>query len=230
MGDIEQIKRLLAACTPDQRRAVFDYLRGELDLHPLERALHARAEVVLEAIEQAGGLTLRMLRGVIAGAAFNIDVADRLAGWERVAFTGDRAYDALLRDSAGEVTVQVKLQRSLRSRPWTGRDAPKYLNFADAAYVVETQKTRKGKKGGADTRPYRFGEFDLLAVSLYPVALRWDRFRFTVGRWLLPDPADPSLILKYQPVAPTPNDDWTDDFVTAASWLRSGTTKVIGRG
>jgi hypothetical protein len=37
-------------------------------------------------------------------------------------------------------------------------------------YIVETQRTRRGsdKKTRDSTRPYRFGEFDLLAVAMYP--------------------------------------------------------------
>lgn len=37
-------------------------------------------------------------------------------------------------------------------------------------YVVETPRTRGGKDltSGEDTRPYRYGEFDILAVSMHP--------------------------------------------------------------
>src|SRR5687768_8625517 len=104
----------------------------------------------------------------------------------------------------------------------TGAQAPRKYAFGATMGVVETQRTRAGKsRSGGQTRPYRFGEFDVLAVSLYPSTLRWELFRYTVANWLIPDPTDPAHILKYQPVAPTPNDDWTDDFETAAAWFRS---------
>jgi hypothetical protein len=101
--------------------------------------------------------------------------------------------------------------------------------FPSDLYVVETQKTRKGekRKTGSATRPYRFGEFDVLAVAMYPSTQRWDTFLYTVARWLLPGHADPAEILKFQPVAPEPNDDWTNRFHTAIEWFRSGTMKTI---
>ena len=95
--------------------------------------------------------------------------------------------------------------------------------------IQETQKTRRGTKGktGSATRPYRFGEFDLLAVATYPSTERWDTFLYTVADWLIAGRADPAEILKFQPVSVTANDDWTDDFHTAVAWLRSGTKKTI---
>ena len=50
---------------------------------------------------------------------------------------------------------------------------------------------------------------------------------YTVARWLLPRPENPSLLLKFQPVARVPNDDWTSDFLTAVAWLRLGLNKQI---
>ena len=102
-------------------------------------------------------------------------------------------------------------------------------SFSPDLYVVETQKTRRGtaRKTGSATRPYRFGEFDLLAVSMYPSTKRWDTFMYTVADWLLPGRTDPREILKFQPVASTPNDDWTNSFHTAVRWLRSGAKKTI---
>ena len=91
-------------------------------------------------------------------------------------------------------------------------------------HVVETQRTRRGsnKRTGGSTRPYRFGEFDLLAVAMYPSTHEWNTFMYIVADWLLPGRTDPSEILKFQPVTTTSNDDWTNDFHTAVGWLRSG--------
>jgi len=96
-------------------------------------------------------------------------------------------------------------------------------------YVVETQRTRRGsdKRTGGSTRPYRFGEFDLLAVAMYPSTGEWNTFMYTVADWLLPGRTDPAEILKFQPVATLPNDDWTSDFHTAVGWLRSSLQKKI---
>jgi len=117
MTDIEQIIGLLNLCSPAQRQEIFRRLRAEFPIHPLEVELNISAEIVLEAIHRAGGLTLRMIRGVIAEAAFAIEVVERLAGWRNVKPPGDLPYDFQLDDGQGVVRVQVKLQRSLAHRP-----------------------------------------------------------------------------------------------------------------
>jgi hypothetical protein len=230
MSDIEEIKRLLGLCEPAEREQLFRHLRQEITIHPLEQELHAKAEIILEAIRRAGGVTLRMIRGVIAEAAFRVEVVEKLNGWENVPVSGDPACDFLLKDQLGPLRVQVKLQRSKNNSPLLATDALKAFRGLPAdMYIVETQKTRAGQKKatGASTRPYRFGEFDLLAVALYPSTQRWDRFIYTVADWLLPNPTDQALIFKYQPVSSTPNEDWTDIFETAVTWLRSGNKKTI---
>jgi len=125
------------------------------------------------------------------------------------------------------VRVQVKLQRSLAHRPMWAREAYRFL--PGDMYVVETQRTRRGsdKRTGGATRPYRFGEFDLLAVAMYPSTGEWNTFMYTVANWLLPGRTDPAEMLKFQPVATLPNDDWTSDFHTAVGWLRSSVQKQI---
>lgn len=124
----------------------------------------------------------------------------------------------------------MKLQRSKSGQPWPAHQARKaFRSLPPDMYIVETQKTRGGKKKktGTATRPYRFGEFDLLAVAMYPSTSQWDTFMYTVADWLIPDPLDQTLIFKYQPVASTANEDWTDSFQTGVKWLRSGAKKTI---
>jgi hypothetical protein len=233
MSGLKRIKKLLERCTPAEREKLFHHLRKEIALHPLETQLHTKAEIILEAIKRAGGLTLRMMRGVLAEAAFEVEVVERLKGWKKMPVTGDPAYGFLLKDRKGGVRVQVKLQRSKRGHPWRANEASTAFRSLPGHYfVVETQKTRGGKKKktGAATRPYRFGEFDVLAVAMYPSTSRWDTFMYTVTDWLLPGRTDPAEILKYQPVASIPDEDWTNDFHIAVSWLRSGTKKTISEG
>jgi hypothetical protein len=67
----------------------------------------------------------------------------------------------------------------------------------------------KDTKTGEDTRPYRFGEFDILAVSMHPSTRDWGIFMYTVADWLLPRPGDKQLMLKFQPVGKIPDDRWT---------------------
>ena len=227
MTDIEQIKRLLSLCSPAQRQEILRYLRAEFPIHPLEVELNAAAEIILEAIHRSGGLTLRMIRGVIAEAAFEIEIVGQLEGWRNITPPGDLPYDFLLDDGQGAVRVQVKLQRSLAHRPMWAREAYRFL--PGDMHVVETQRTRGGsnKRTGGSTRPYRFGEFDLLAVAMYPSTHEWNTFMYIVADWLLPGRTDSSEILKFQPVATTSNDDWTHDFHTAVGWLRSGVKKKM---
>jgi len=226
MTQIEQIKELLSRCSVAQRREIFQYLRAEFSIHPIEEKLNTQAEIILEAIDRASDLTLRGIRGVIAEASFEINVVNRLTGWEDITPDGDFPYDFLLRNSAGSVRIQVKMQRLKDHIPMTANQAYRFL--PSDHWVAETQRTRGGKDpSGGDTRPYRYGDFDILAVSMHPSTKDWSKFMYTIDGWLMPRPDNPNLLLKFQPVAKTPNDCWTDDFETCVSWLRSGEKKTI---
>ncbi|HKB05137.1 MAG TPA: hypothetical protein VKD90_23130 [Gemmataceae bacterium] len=228
MPPFEQILALLPRCDPGQRRELFQLLRADVPLHPLEAEWHTRAEVFLEAIRLSSDLTRRMLRGILAEAAFRVEIVNRLPGWQAGPLTGSPAYDFLLSDQGGDVRVQVKLQRSKGGKPLDAHEGRRSLPAG--MYLVETQKTRKGSRNKQETRPYRFGEFDLLAAAMYPATQQWDKFMYTVARWLIPDPTDRTLIFKYQPVSHQPDADWTDSFETAVRWFRSGKRKTICAG
>lgn len=87
--------------------------------------------------------------------------------------------------------------------------------------MTETQKTRTGTDGDENkTRPYRYGDFDILAVSMQPSTGKWDRYMYTVGRWLLPGKQEGEMAT-LQPVTMEPGEFWTNDFRTAAQWLRA---------
>ncbi len=106
-----------------------------------------------------------------------------------------------------------------------------YRYLSSEMYFVETQRTRcvNNPVTGEDTRPYRFGEFDLLAVAMQPSTNEWNTFMYSVANWLLPRPNDETRLLKFQPVAIQPNDDWTDDLKECVKWLRSGIEKRIAK-
>ncbi len=220
----EQIRQIIEAlnrCTREQRKKVFDHLRLEFPIHEIEKKLNAQAEVICEAIHRASDLTLRGVRGVIAEASFEVSVVKNLEGWKNESPPGDHPYDFLLRDEVGPVRVQIKMQRQKAHQPMWASEAYRYL--PPDMYVVETQRTRGGKdSAGSDTRPYRFGEFDILGVSMHPSCNQWDQFLYTVASWLLPDPKDGNLLLKFQPVAQIPTDTWTNHFRMAVEWFRSG--------
>lgn len=228
MSRVEEINALLAQCTEDERLEVFKLLRRDFHIHPFESALNTRAEVILEAISKAPDLTIRGVRGIIAEASFIVDVIGPLLdkGWTDSTPKGDHPFDCLIEDKIGSVRVQVKMQRRKDHRPMMANEG--FRRFPKDQFVVETQRTRAGKdSAGASTRPYKFGEFDLLAVSLHPSSNNWRDFRYTVASWLIPDPENASCILKFQPVSQTPNSDWTSDFLEAVAWFRGGAKKQI---
>lgn len=220
-ADSTLIRELLAKCSPEERAVLFRELRAVHQIHEFEAVIGAPAEMILEAVHRAPELTRRMLRGVIADAAFRTFVVPGVAqhGWTDVTPAGNFAYDYKLDDGAGPVTVQVKLQRSERGAPVV-RNGARY-GFGPEVFMTETQKTRTGTDGDDNqTRPYRYGEFDILAVSMQPSTGGRDRYMYTLGRWLLPGRKEGEMAT-LQPVSKLPNEFWTDDFTTAAQWFRA---------
>jgi len=227
MADTNEILRMIEALPESEQRTVFAALRQKIPIHEMEKKLMASAELILEAIARSNDLTLRGIEGIIAESSFAVEVIPALEGMVEIPIYGDQAFDFLLRDGAGEARVQVKMQRRKDRRPLMADEVQKSRKWPSDHFVVETQRTRTGKaKTGESTRPYRFGSFDILAVSLGASQGRWSAFMYTVERWLIP--ADNvSCLLTYQPVPPNPTDCWTDDFAKCLGWFRSGETKRI---
>ncbi len=226
MDSLNEILQLVHAAPADVQRAVLDRLRQLHPIHPLETSWGVPAEVILEAISRSSDLSQRGVRGLIAEAYFEQRIVPMYAGWTIATPPGNLAYDFLLRRGTQEVRIQVKSQRRKAGRPMTAKEA--YRRFSEDRLVVETQKTRAGTdEKGASTRPYRFGEFDVLAVSMEASTGDWTQFRYTVANWLLPRPEDASLMLKFQPVSLEPDDDWTDDLDVAIDWFIRGDQKQI---
>ncbi|SRR5712691_3663925 len=227
MGDVAEIISLLDGLDERQRREVFAYLRKTIPIHPVEAALNATAEIILEAISRSSDLTVRGIEGIIAEAAFAMEVIPTLKGWASKQIMGDQSYDFLLSDSEGEVTVQVKMQRREKRLPLKASDVQKTRKWPADYFVVETQRTRSGKDlAGKSTRPYKFGSFNVLAVSMAASQKRWDAFMYTVESWLLPA-EDESCLLTFQPVPPKPDEFWTDNFEECVRRFRSGEKKSI---
>jgi hypothetical protein len=217
MSAADEVRRLFPRCTPEERRQLFDELRNEFQLHPLETVMNVKAEAILEALHRAPELTMRMFRGILGDAVFAATVAPRLAGWTDVTPPGNHAYDTALADSTATVRVQTKMQRRLKGEPF----------IRQAKGIVEVQRTRTGTKQGQATRPYRFGEFDILAVCMEPSHGSWESFLYIPERWLLPRAADPNLIDILQPVSLRPDALWTDDFDEGVQRLRSNLPRPI---
>lgn len=237
MSEVDNVKRILRGMNEPELRQVLVHLRELLPKHPVETQLMISAEGMLDALARSGDFTVRMIRGVFAEAAFAADVLPTISDtWRALPTTGDPPYDFLLTDAPpdqdtpqnSQVRVQVKMQRSQNKVPLRAdQQWSTLVKWPKTHFVVELQKSRKGDKKGVSTRPYRFGEFDLLAVSLGPSMGRWSAFMYTVERWLLPNPDEPTQLLTFQPVAPADDHCWTSDFRTAVQWLRSGVIKRI---
>jgi hypothetical protein len=215
----DEVIQLLEQCSPEERLEVFRYLRKSIPIHAIEAKLNTTAEIILEAIDRSNDITLRGVRGIISEVAFLIEVLAKFEGWKVIENVGDAPYDFLIEDGVGPVNIQVKMQRKQAGNPLIRK----------GKFVVEVQRTRTGVNSvtGRPTRPYRFGEFDILAVSMQPSSNEWNEFVYTVGAWLLPRAKDSELIQVMQPIPTEANEDWTDDLNTAIEWFRSGTTKTI---
>jgi len=207
----EEIRKLLAKCSDEQRRHIFEGLRAAIPIHSFEARMNAKAEVILEALDRAGDLTLRGIRGIIGEATFVREIVPSLTGWEDLTPPGDLPYDAALKDDVSTVKVQVKMQRRAKGVAWLRKGSA----------VVEVQRTRTGKRDGEDTRPYHFGEFHILAVCMEPSHARWNSFHYIPERWLNPRSGNAALIEIMQPVALEPDAIWTNDFHEAVRRLRS---------
>lgn len=228
LTDLATVKQLLDSLREDERQEILQYLRKSVPLHPVEQKLMASAETILEAIARSPDLTVRGIEGIIAEAAFATEVIPTLTGWTEQVITSDQPYDFLLSDSVGVVKVQVKMQRRRNRKPLMASDVSTSKKWSSEYYVVETQRTRGGKDpAGKATRPYRFGQFDVLAVSMGASQGRWSAFVYTVERWLLPSDRDSACLSVYQPIPPAPNEHWIDNFATCVEWLRSNEQKRI---
>jgi hypothetical protein len=240
---LEAVKKLVRECSTEDLKALRDHLRTILR-HPLEDEWSIDADTILTAIRRSSDLTRRGVRGIIAEAVFEGEVLPKLAssGWQGVAIAGDLPYDALLQKGGLSARVQIKLQRLEKGVPKLFY--PKHYGKG-SLYVVEMQKTRGGEKSttmaveAADaqtaevrtltvkTRPYRFGDFDILAVNMHPSSGDWRSFRYTLGSWLLPRLGDRTMVEIFQPVAALPNDVWTDDLSACLKWFEAGVRRQV---
>jgi hypothetical protein len=216
MSEIEELLLLMNQMSEVQKREVLARLREELPIHPLEADWNVSAEVILEAISRATDLTQRGVRGVIAEAIYVIDILPNVKGWTPFEAVGDSAYDAIMkRDLDGvKVSIQVKMQRKKAQRPMMANEG--YRDLPSDQYCVEVQRTRGGKTtSGDDTRPYRFGEFDLISVCMEPSTGDWHRFMSSPASRLGPDPRNKSIIRKFQAVPRESSGYWTENLAQA---------------
>lgn len=238
---LDGVKEFINQCSEKERKALFEYLRRRLPRHPLEEQWDIDAETILTAIYRSPDLTQRGVRGILAEAVFERDILPSVVklGWHVLPVSvSDPPYDFILESQGQRVTIQVKLQRTEKGQP--KRYQPK--RFTGGLYVVEVQKTRSGKKkkkkrknestrapssGDESTRPYRFGDFDVLAVNMQPTTHTWADFHYTLSRWLIPRRTKSRLIEIFQPVSLEPNEVWTDKLDVCLDWFRRGERRRV---
>ena len=232
-----QVKEFINHCSEKERRVLLEYLRSKLPRHPLEEKWDVDAETILTAIYRSTDLTQRGMRGILAEAVFERDILPSIekSGWHVLAApVGDLPCDFLLERQTQKASIQVKLQRTEKGTP--KRYQPR--QYVNGLYVVEVQKTRSGKKrqqetpgaltaGDESTRPYGFGDFDVLAVNMQPTTHKWTDFRSTLCSWLIPRGTNSRLIEIFQPVSLEPNDVWTDKLAVCLEWFRSGERRML---
>jgi hypothetical protein len=214
MSDFETLLHLLHKCSPDQKQSVFQKIRADIRIHPLEVEFSSPAEVILEAIHRSGDLTKRGVRGLIAEASFVVEVLPLVvaSGWRDITPVGELPYDALLEKDGRKVRIQVKMQRKKEQRPMMANEG--YRDLPATHYTVEIQRTRGGKDStGGETRPYKFGEFDLLAVSMQASSGNWSDFMYCPAGLLKPDPKQTANIRKFQAIPQQPDTTWTNSIV-----------------
>jgi len=215
----ESLRREMESLTEEERGLVVSYLARKLGLlHPLEQEWGTDTGAILTATQRA---PKRLQRNILQSVMKQVFERDALTdvtrfGWEALPLPpGDPPYDFLLRRRERQARIQLKLQRIESGQP--KRYRPRV--YPDPLYVVEVQRTRSGTRGGEATRPYRFGDFDILAVCMQPVTKRWHDFRYTVEKWLLPRKLDNNLIEIFEPVSLAPNELWTDRLEVCLEWF-----------
>jgi len=217
----EQVQKLIAElddAPAEVQKVVLAHLRTRHLIHDLEAEWNVPAEVILEAISRSSDLSQRGVRGLIAEAYFEIDVVPKLKDWGNEDASENEDFDYLLSKGRKKVKVEVKQQRSEKGEPAMYKKTGEYKDY----YKVETQKTRTGTKKGKKTRPYRVGDFDLIAVNMRASTGDWKRFFYAPASALLTKHDAPDEFETMQPVPPEPNEIWSDDINVALKRLEHG--------
>lgn len=162
-----------------------------------QNQLHVKPEILLDALNFANEFTFRNLRGLIS----EYYLRQRLIknGFVLLPTEQNDPFDFKIEKNNKIFTIQLKLQRQSAGQPIFTQDISKKLPAG--FYVSEIQRCRNGfDRKGFSTRPYKFTDFDILAVCLEPVTKDWHDFTFCLTSNLLADPKHPSNIFKYQAI------------------------------
>ena len=206
MKEIELLQEQLLKLSPAERKLVLTVLPR----HQLEVEFDVNAEIILDAISRSSDLTKRGVRGIIAESVFIKEVLPvqlENTDWRLSdASASDLPYDALIENSLGvKVSIQVKNQRVEKG----------YVKIKNGNWIVEVQKTRSGKGAdGQSTRPYKFTDFDLIAVCLWPGTRDWRKFAYCFTKHLVPRRGSGELIEIMQPIPTSINEGYWNSSLT----------------
>lgn len=171
-------------------------------MHALEEKLGVSGDIIMDAIHCAPDLTQRGLRGIIAEHQFKKLVLEKLPSPWFLAKTPDSAVDFALSDGHGGhyLTIQCKMQTLRAGKPHCDK-------FGRP--MVETQKTRMRGRGKDKTRLYHYGDFDILAVSLWPSTGNWGDFVYARAGDLTHATRKPHSLAAWQTI--TAGTEWLRD-------------------
>jgi hypothetical protein len=217
--DFNKLLLILKKCDKNQLDVLKKHLNIKPFTHPLENIINVKAEILLDSLLRSSYITLNGIRGIIAESTFNEIVVKNSKRWRDVPAGAQNPYDFILEDDIGQVRIQIKLQRKLDNLPWIRKDG---------CAVVETYRTRSGKtKDGESSRPYRYGEFDLLGVCMEPSEGTWESFLYTPQKYLECEKGNTKFLNKLQSVPLTPKDNWTTSLDEAVELFRKDPSKIF---
>lgn len=210
---VNVIKRLLEECASEEQDQWKSHAQTVLaavrDSHPTQRGLRTAIA--------AGFFENSALPAAIEAGWTSTSSAHRPDGFrfsiERNGFVA-RILIGLLQMEAGKPVRRISEE-----------NAPGYLaqlpkKPASVRIVKSAGKTRNtGTKQSPEARGWLSSDFDILAVSMYPVTRAWSDFRFTLSGRLRPSPSNDASVEQLQPVPPQADGTWTGDLPTCLGWL-----------
>jgi hypothetical protein len=217
--DFNKLLLILKKCNKSQLDVLCKHLNIKPFTHPIEKLINVKAEILLNSLVRSSYITLNGIRGIIAESTFNDIVVKNSKRWRDIPAGAQNPYDFILEDDIGQVRIQIKLQRKVDNLPWIRKDG---------CAVVETYRTRSGKtKEGESSRPYRYGEFDLLGVCMEPSEGTWESFLYIPQKYLECEKGNIKFLNKLQSVPLTPKDNWTASLDEAVELFRKDPSKIF---
>jgi hypothetical protein len=218
---INRIKELLEECSDQDRRQ-----------------WQAHAQIVLGAIRTSHP-TKRGIQNAIAAAFLDSTAIQgiRQAGWRRQPVGSDAdGLPLVITDDQRKAriliaTLQLEAGKPQRKSPppaagsgWYIAQLPKKQTLPTAGRLIHSARNRAARVL-AKTCAYSFMDFDVLAVSIYPITRGPADFRFALSRSLAPCSHHPNLIAQRQAVPAEPSNVWASDLAICLDWHLEATSQ-----